>query len=128
MLSIEIIVLMLILLSIVNLISGIWLAPMLILYFLTCIQFFRSDSIIRSFPPGSAIQIDPTQERLIWFENEQQVSYSPDEIKFFITRWFILLKLGKGKSRVSKLLLSDSFADISHYTCFRRQFIEMHIC
>lgn len=101
---------------------------LMMLFLLIGILFFQTDSIARAFPPDSAIDISHSPDSLKWIDNSQQIIYPSTEIKIFITRWFILLKLGKGKSQVGKLLLSDSFADINHYTNFRRHLIEMYIC
>jgi ABC-type antimicrobial peptide transport system permease subunit len=126
-LFIEIFLLMVILLSILSLISGLWMLLVLMLFLLISILFFQTDSIVRAFPPDGAIDVSQAPESLKWIDNGQETTYPSAEIKIFITRWFILLKLGKGKSQVSKLLLSDSFADINHYTNFRRHLIEMYI-
>lgn len=127
-LCVEILLLIVIFFSIVNLISGIWMLLILALFFLTCIHFYRKDSVIRAFPPGSVIDVHQSPDSLKWIDNEHQIVYPSKHIKIFITRWFILLQLGTGKTRVSKLLLSDSFADINHYTYFRRHLIEMYVC
>lgn len=127
-LAIEVFILTLIFISIVQLLHGAVLVLTALLFVLLCIRFFRTDSICKKFPPGSALEIRKTPERLIWYDQEVATGYAPAEIKTFITRWFILLQLGKGKSGISKLLLADSFADFNHYTSFRRQLIEMNIC
>lgn len=126
--AVEIVILALIFVSIVNLLDGSGLILIGQLYILLTIRFFQTDSTRIKIPAGSAIEIRKSPERLIWYDSELVTNYSTAEIKIFITRWFILLQLGKGKSRTSKLLLVDSFADINHYTCFRRQLIEMNLC
>lgn len=126
--AVEVIILVLIAVSIVHLLEGSGLVLIGLLYVLLTIRFFLVDSISKKIPPGSVIEIRKTPECLIWYDHDLVTHYSIAEIKIFITRWFILLQLGRGKSRTSKLLLVDSFADISHYTCFRRQLIEMNLC
>lgn len=127
-LAAELIILTFIAVSIVNLLDGFGFVLIGLLFVLLTILFFQFDSSLKKIPPGSAIEIRKTRECLIWYEHEQATRYSSSEIKIFITRWFILLQLGEGKAFSSKLLLVDSFADINHYTCFRRQLIEMNLC
>lgn len=124
----EFVFLVIVFASMVKLLSGIWLAVFILLFVLMSIRFFTSDSIIASFPAGSSIQIRSDPNSLIWYDQSQVSSYTQAEVKILMTRWFILLQLGRGKSRQSKLLLSDSFADINHYTYFRRQLIETYLC
>src|SRR5210317_538692 len=110
-LQLEVVLVITIFISIPILISGFWMAPMLLLCCLITLRFFTLESIICAFPLGSSIQLRMNPHTLIWSDGEQQITYPSSEIKYFITRWFILLKLGRGKSQVSKLLLADSFAD-----------------
>ena len=124
----ELVILTLIAGSIINLLDGYGFILTGLLFVLLTILFFQFDSSLKKIPPGSGIEIRKSRECLIWHEHERSTRYPFAEIKIFITRWFILLQLGEGKALNSKLLLVDSFADINHYTCFRRQLIEMNLC
>lgn len=127
-LSLEIFFHGLILVCIVNVIQGWWSVPVVLLFLLLTLRFFQVDSIVAQFKKNTVIEFRHDFETLLWSDETGSTAYSTAEIKIFMTRWFILLQLGKGKTRINRLLLADSFDDISHYTCFRRQLIEKYLC
>jgi hypothetical protein len=95
---------------------------------LLTIHFFRTDSIRAQFN-NNALEIRNNPFKLIWYDpSAEPFEYAANEIKIITSRWFILLQLGKGKSRINRLLLADSFVDNNHYTSFRRLLNEMYLC
>lgn len=105
-----------------------WLLGILPLFLLIAIRYFHHESIRSQFPEGSALEFRNNPPRLIWYDGERQQSYFDQDIRCIMTRWFVLLQLGKIGQRKNKLLLADSFDDKSHYTRFRREIIEMTEC
>lgn len=118
----------LILISIFKLISGVWILLILLLYLLLTIRFFQNESVTAQFSNNTTIEFRINPDKLIWTDQTGSSGYLLPDIKIFITRWFILLQLGRGKTKINRLLLADSFDDISRYTCFRRQLIEKYLC
>ena len=114
--------------AIVQTVHDWWMLGMLLLYVLIAIHYFQRASIRSEFPVGSAIELRGNPSRLIWYDGESQQSYLDHDIRCIMTRWFVLLQLGKIGQRKNKLLLADSFDDNSHYTRFRREIIEKTEC
>ncbi len=117
----------LLLLCITQVITDAWKILFLVLFTLLSIRFFQSQSIITQFNQA-AIEIRSQLNKLIWYDHQGSQDYQLDEIKLVTSRWFILLQLGKGKDKINRLVLADSFVDKSHYTRFRRYINEMNAC
>ncbi len=122
--TLEILIHILVLIAIINLMHDLWMLIVLTLYLLLTIRFFQTESVRVQFNHHPAISFRKETDCLALSDDEGDKLYKSDEIKIFTTRWFILLQLGRGKSRLNKWLLSDSFQDMTHYTSFRRQLIE----
>ncbi len=122
--TLEILIHTLLFFAIINLMYDAWMLIILALYFLLSIRFFLTESIRTQFLYNPAITFRKGVDCLILSDDEGEKLYQSDEVNIFTTRWFILLQLGRGKSRLKKWLLADSFQDMNHYTSFRRQLIE----
>ncbi|MBC8212644.1 MAG: hypothetical protein H8E21_16425 [Gammaproteobacteria bacterium] len=100
-----------------------WLLPALCIYLLLIFIFFAKYSIIRQFGSHSAVEFRSSPERLIWYDQNTETDFLQEEIDVIITRWFVLLKLGKRPNQMNRVMLKDSFDDMNHYSSFRRQIL-----
>lgn len=121
----EIIFFLVVLTSLILIISGGWLLAVLSLFFLMAGSFFLQDSIITQYPAGAWIEIRMNPDRLICYDQSDESGYFIEDIKILFSRWFVYIRMQQSPRRYSRLLLADSFDDMSHYTSFRRQLIEM---
>ncbi len=92
-------------------------------------RYFAQDSSAHAIPTGSAIELNLNQATIIWRQpGRQQRSYPAAETRVIMSRYFVLLALGRRGDRTHKILLPDSFDSINRYTRFRRQIKEIHKC
>ena len=99
----------------------IWLIPALLMYLLLLYIFFSKFSILRQFSPDSALEFRSSPDRLIWYDQNTETNFLYGEVEVIITRWFVVLKLGKRSNQINRVMLKDSFDDMNHYSSFRRQ-------
>jgi hypothetical protein len=100
-----------------------WLILSLITYLLLTFIFFAKYSINRQFSEDTAVEFRSSPDRLIWYDQKTETNFLYDEIEVIITRWFVLLKLGKNSHQINRLMLKDSFENMDHYSSFRRQIL-----
>jgi len=96
------------------------LLPALLMVSLMAFIFFKRYSCRIRFPNHLQIEFRSEPDRLICYDHKMESSYLLDQVDVRLTRWFVLLKLGRFPARLNLALLQDSFEDIHHYTAFRR--------
>jgi hypothetical protein len=124
---IEVALHLLVLISIVQLIDFPYVLLFLILFALLSWNFFTNHPFLDQHKSCS-MSILMTPPVLRWIESGRQHDYPASEVKILMTRWFILLQLGRGRFRISRLLLADSFRSLDDYSCCRKNIIETKLC
>ena len=124
-LHIELVMHGLLMLAILNLIE--W--PYNLLFLMLVIgmgwQFFHKYYIQDRYAGRVQIQWCSNPPGIRWTEAGCETTYPVAQVKILMTRWFILLQLGKGRKRVSRLLLSDSFDNSDSYSKCRKLMLQV---
>jgi hypothetical protein len=124
---IEIALHLLVLTSIFQLIAFPELVLFVILFSLFAWKFFTNHPFLDQYKSCSMC-ILKTPPGIRWVESGRQYDYPTSEVKILMTRWFILLQLGRGRFRISRILLADSFNSLDNYSCCRKNIIETKLC
>lgn len=118
----------LLLICLVELIDWPDLLLFLLLFCLISWQFFNNQSIRVLYKNDCVIQIQENPVSVSWIESDNETRFQSEEIRILLTRWFILLQLGRGKSKLNRILLVDSFDSHAHYSNFRKTVLENKLC
>ena len=121
---IEIALHVMLLIAILQLIEWPYVLLFVTLFLLLTWQFFHKYYIQHQYSEASQIQWIKNPAGLRWTDAEQEILYPAAQVKILMTRWFILLQLGKGRSRVSRLLLADSFDSSQSFSQCRKIMIQ----
>ena len=124
-LRLEILSFAVILVCLLWLISGYWLAPVILLYLLLTIQFFNRRSVLRQFANPRAIELRVKPEPSICYYQQGESCFSYQQVSIKCSRWFILVKLRNASQQFDHILLADSFDNPAQYSQFRRQLLEI---
>ena len=119
-LKLEILLVLIIFISQLMVSDDLWLLPSLFVSGLICFIYFSSYSIITQFPQGLVFEFRTAPDRLIWYDSAGESSFLLQDMDVRITRWFVLLKLENSSGPRYRVLIKDSFIDMSDYTSFRR--------
>jgi hypothetical protein len=118
-----------VLISIFQLLNFPDLMLFLLLFALLSWKFFKNHPYVKSSNPSCSLMIICHPVVTIrWIELDWQRDYPASEVKILMTRWFILLQLGKGQFKISRILLADSFTSLENYSCCRKNIIETQLC
>lgn len=112
-------------LSLIEILSGLWLWWCLLGLFLLVQYFFRQLSIIHQVSEGLRLEFRVNPPRVICYDHNVESEYAREQIKTFFSPWFVLLQLNNLKRTQRLLLLRDSFQNDSDYARFRRQLREL---
>ncbi len=121
---IEIALHVVVLIALLQLIDWPYVLLFLALFLLLTWRFFHKYYIRHQYAEASQIQWVKNPAGLRWVDAEQEILYPAAQVKILMTRWFILLQLGKGRSRVSRLLLADSFDSSQSFSRCRKIMIQ----
>jgi hypothetical protein len=117
---------LLVLICIVQIIDWPYVLLFVLLFLLLGWQLFYKQSINNPYFNGCQIQILDNPKTINWLVGEGECSYSGQEIKILMTRWFILLQLGQGKTKTKQLLLADSFDSYESYLNCRKLLLRLN--
>jgi hypothetical protein len=116
------------LLGMINLITWPDIVLFSLLFVLLMYRYFAQFSVLHQYDRATGLEIRPQSSQIVWHNADGTQDFSLDTAKIHMTRWFILLQLGKGSHRVERLLMEDSFPNVDQYCHCRRMLIELNLC
>ena len=88
-------------------------------------QFFHKYYMRAQYAGHCQIQWRSYPPCIRWTEAESETDYPAAQVKIRMNRWFILLQLGEGRKRVSRLLLADSFDSCESFSKCRKLMLQV---